>query len=57
MTFFYGIGNGHTNAPRPRVHTDSAVAPRSICMCQIITAGKPALKRCQTGNAAVMSSV
>ena len=27
----YGVGNGQTNAPRPRVQSDSAVEPRSIC--------------------------
>jgi hypothetical protein len=33
------------------------VLPRSICMSQIITFGKPLLNRCQVGDAAVMSSV
>jgi hypothetical protein len=34
----YGVGIGHTKAPRPRVHTDSVVAPRSMCMSQIMRA-------------------
>jgi hypothetical protein len=51
------LGNGKTNAPRPRVHTDSVVDPRSICMSQIITCGIPVSKRFQAGAATVMLSV
>src|SRR6266550_189425 len=43
-------GSGHTNAPRLRVQSDSVVAPRSICMSQIITFGNPALKRIHVGG-------
>lgn len=49
--------SGKTKAPRPRVQTDSVVAPRSIDMSQIITCGMPASKRYQSGDAAVTSSV
>jgi hypothetical protein len=51
------LGNGQTKAPRLRVQTESVVAPRSICMSQIMAFGRPALNRCQLGDAAVMSSV
>jgi hypothetical protein len=50
-------GSGQTNAPRPRVHKDRVVLPRSICISQIITAGKPFANRCQTGVAAFTSLV
>ena len=51
------LGSGKTKAPRPRVHTERVVAPRSIDMSQIITWGMPASKRYQIGDAAVTSSV
>ena len=49
--------SGKTKAPRPRVHTESVVAPRSMDMSQIMTWGMPASKRYQTGDATVTSSV
>ena len=45
---------GHANAPRPRVQSESVVLPRSMDMSQIITAGRPLLKRYQTGVVALM---
>jgi hypothetical protein len=51
------LGNGKTNAPRPRVHTDRVVDPRSICMSQIITCGIPVSKTFQVGDATVTLSV
>lgn len=50
-------GRGHTNAPRPRVQSDSVVLPRSIVISQIITAGSPLLNRNHCGAAALMSFV
>jgi hypothetical protein len=47
-------GSGHTYAPRPRVHSERVVLPRSICMSQIITAGSPLVNRYQTGLASLM---
>ena len=35
------MGSGQTYAPRLRVQTDSVVKPRSYCMSQIITLGRP----------------
>ena len=49
--------SGHAKAPRPRVQSESVVAPRSIDMSQIITAGSPAVKRYQIGEAWSMLSV
>ena len=48
---------GKTYAPRLRVQTESVVAPRSICMSHTIACGIPFSKRCQVGDATVMSSV
>src|SRR6185503_2376750 len=50
-------GNGQAKAPRLRVQRDNVVPPRSICISQIITFGRPALNRVHTGVTAVMSSV
>lgn len=51
------LGKGKTYAPRLRVQTESVVEPRSICMSHTIACGIPFSKRCQVGDATVMSSV
>src|SRR3954465_11745844 len=38
-------GSGQTWAPRLRVQAESVVPPRSICMSQTITLGRPLSKR------------
>ena len=50
-------GSGYTYAPRLRVHTESVVEPRSICMSHTIACGMPFSKRCHVGEATVTSSV
>ena len=50
-------GQRYTYAPRLRVHTESVVEPRSICMSQTIACGMPFSKRCHVGEATVTSSV
>src|SRR4051794_18476968 len=48
------VGSGKTYPPRLRVHTESVVEPRSICISQIMAWGRPFSNRCQTGDAALM---
>ena len=50
-------GSGYTYAPRLRVHTESVVEPRSICMSHTMACGMPFSKRCHVGEATVTSSV
>jgi hypothetical protein len=49
--------SGHAKAPRPRVQSERVVAPRSIDMSQIITAGNPSVKRYQIGDVWLTLSV
>ena len=51
------FGSCQTYAPRPRVQTDSVVAPRSIWRSQIIVCGRPLSKRNHVGDTALMSFV